>query len=161
MCLYVCLSQNVTISTWANRDFRWVVRKLSWECRFAWLVFWNQPSITVVHLCLLIIFFLFRATLKAYRSPQARVELELHLPAYTTATATPAEPRLWTTPQLIHSNTGSLSNWARAGTEPTSSWILVGFVSTVPQQEIPINYIFISIFLVLKDSPMKFQFPLD
>ena len=34
------------------------------------------------------------ATLMAYGSPQARVKLELHLPAYTTATATPAEPHL-------------------------------------------------------------------
>ena len=34
-----------------------------------------------------------------------------------------------------HSNTGSPACWVRPGLEPTSSMILVGFVSAVPQQE--------------------------
>ena len=33
------------------------------------------------------------------------------------------------------SNAGSLTHWARPGIEPASSWILVSFVSTAPQQE--------------------------
>ena len=37
-----------------------------------------------------------------------------------------------------HSNAGSFTHWARPGIEAASSWILVGFVSAVPQQELPI-----------------------
>ena len=36
---------------------------------------------------------------------------------------------------IAHGNTGSLTHWVSSGIEPASSWILVGFVSTVPQQE--------------------------
>ena len=32
-----------------------------------------------------------------------------------------------------HSNTGSLTHWARPGMEPTTSWFLTRFVSTAPQ----------------------------
>ena len=34
-----------------------------------------------------------------------------------------------------HGNTRSLTYGARPGLEPVSSWILVGFVSTMPQRE--------------------------
>ena len=37
-----------------------------------------------------------------------------------------------------HGNTGALIHRARPGIEPASSWILVGFISAVPQQELPI-----------------------
>ena len=52
--------------------------------------------------------------------PRLRVELELQLPAYTTA----------------HGNAGSLTHGARPGIEPVSSWMLVRFVSTEPRQEL-------------------------
>ena len=35
-----------------------------------------------------------------------------------------------------HSNAGSLTHWPRLGIVPSSSWILVGFVSTEPQWEL-------------------------
>ena len=38
-----------------------------------------------------------------------------------------------------YSNTGSFTHWARPGIEPSSSWILVRFVSTAPQWEF-LNY---------------------
>ena len=34
-----------------------------------------------------------------------------------------------------HSNAGSLTYWARPGIEPASSWILVRFISSLPQWE--------------------------
>ena len=37
-----------------------------------------------------------------------------------------------------HGNTRSLTHWARPGIEPASSWILVRFVSVLPQQELPL-----------------------
>ena len=36
-----------------------------------------------------------------------------------------------------HTNSGSLTHWARPGIKPASSWILVGFVSAAPQWELP------------------------
>ena len=36
-----------------------------------------------------------------------------------------------------HRNAGSLIHWARSGIGPMSSWILVGFISAAPQQELP------------------------
>ena len=41
-----------------------------------------------------------------------------------------------------HGNTRSLTHWARPGIKPTSSWMLVGFVTAEPQWELPpcMNY---------------------
>ena len=39
-----------------------------------------------------------------------------------------------------HSNAGSLTHWPRI--KPASSWILVGFLTTEPQQELPILVFF-------------------
>ena len=35
-----------------------------------------------------------------------------------------------------HGNAGSLTHWVRSGIEPTSSWLLVRFVSAAPQWEL-------------------------
>ena len=53
--------------------------------------------------------------------PKLGVELELQLPASTTA----------------HNNAESLTHWARPRIEPSSSWILVRFVTAEPRQELP------------------------
>ena len=53
--------------------------------------------------------------------PRLWVKLELQLPAYTIAHS---------------SNTRSLTHWAKPGIEPTSSWILMGFLTTEPQEEL-------------------------
>ena len=62
------------------------------------------------------------------------VKLELQLPAYTTATATwiQAMSVAYTTAQ---GNARSLTHWVGLGIKPTSSWILVGFVTAETQQE--------------------------
>ena len=67
--------------------------------------------------------------------PRLGVESEWQLPAYTTATATPG---LSCVCALHHSSWQRwiLTHWARPGIEPASSWILVGFVSAVPQREL-------------------------
>ena len=70
--------------------------------------------------------------------PRLGVELELRLPAYTTATAMPDPSRVY---NLHHSSwqcrIGSLTHRVRPGIETASSWMLVRFVSTEPQQELP------------------------
>ena len=71
--------------------------------------------------------FFLRATPAAYGSYR-----------FATATAKPcqiqAESMTYTT---AHGNTRSLTHWARPGIEPMSSRILVGFISTAPQWELP------------------------
>ena len=64
---------------------------------------------------------LFRAIPVAYGSSQARVWI-------------------WATAASLHHshrNAGSPIHWARPGIEPASSWILVRFISTAPQWELP------------------------
>jgi len=42
-----------------------------------------------------------------------------------------------------HGNLGSLTHWERPQVKPASSWILAGFVSAAPQQELPRSQYFI------------------
>ena len=76
----------------------------------------------------LFVFCLFTAIPMAYGSFQLWVKLKLQLPAYTTA----------------YNNTRSLTHWVSPGIEPVSSWILVGFITTEPWQELP-KFCFLSI----------------
>ena len=51
---------------------------------------------------------------------------------------------------IAHSDTGSLTYWTRSGIKPASSWILVRFVSTVPQWELPVFvFVFLFFFCIL------------
>ena len=64
--------------------------------------------------------------------PRLGVESELQLPA----SPQPQQRQTWASPATYPtacSNAGSLTYWARPGIEPTSSWILVGFLLTEPQ----------------------------
>ena len=83
-------------------------------------------------------FFLLRAALEPYGSSQARVWIgasaaSLHH-SYSNAAS---EPHLRPTPQLMVMP----DPWARPGIEPVSSCILVRFVKTEPQWELPVWHI--------------------
>ena len=64
------------------------------------------------------------------------VKSELQIPAYTTATVMQdlVASVTYTTAQ---GKTGFLTHWERPRIEPASSWLLVGFIITEPQQEHP------------------------
>ena len=75
-------------------------------------------------------FCLFRAVPVAYegslaRSPIGVVAASLHH-SHSNARS---EPDLRPTPHSSHRNARSLTHWARPRMEPTSSWMLVGFVN--------------------------------
>ena len=91
-------------------------------------------------------FLLFRATPLALEVPRLAVQLELQLPAYTTATATSdlSHDCVCTT---AHSNTRSSIHWERPDIEPATSWFLVRLVSTVPWWELH------KLFLIIKNKP--------
>ena len=81
-------------------------------------------------------FCLFRAAPTAYGSSQARgwiraVDADVY--------PQPQQHWVWAasvTYTTACGNAGSLTHWERPGTEPISSWILVGFITTEPQQEL-------------------------
>ena len=66
-----------------------------------------------------------------------------------------SEPRLQPTPQLtanttVHGNAGSLTHWARAGIEPSTSWFLVGFVNHCTMTGTPTFQFSLKISIILK-----------
>ena len=65
--------------------------------------------------------------------PRLGAELQLQLLVYTTATWDLSYVCEHTT---AHGNVRSLTHWIRPGIEPTSSWILAGFVNAEPQWEL-------------------------
>ena len=82
-----------------------------------------------------LLFFFFMARPVAYEVPRPGVELELWLPAYTTATATCDLSHISDLP-IAHDNARPLTHWAGPEISPTSSQILVGFISAGPQQKL-------------------------
>ena len=85
--------------------------------------------------CFCFFFGLFRSSSMAFGSSWARVESELQLLTYTTATAMP-NPSYICGIHLTHGSAGFLTHWARPGIEPVSSWVLVGFVTAEPWWEL-------------------------
>ena len=68
--------------------------------------------------------------------PRLRVKSELKLQACTTATAQSQIRAMSATYTTAYRNAGSLTHWVRPGIEPATLWLLVGFLSTVPQREL-------------------------
>ena len=58
-----------------------------------------------------------------------------------------SEPHLQPTPQFT-ATLDHLTHGVRPGAEPASSWILVRFISAVPQWELRLFYFFILFFLI-------------
>ena len=80
-------------------------------------------------------------------SSQAGVKLELQLPPMPQPHRSLTTSVTYTT---AHSNARSLTHRARPMIKPTSSWILVVFISTVQHWELPIGNIYFKY-----DIPMK------
>ena len=116
-------------------------------------VYWSKKALlsvlyTIVFSCLWLYFiydfavmqngsfFFFRATPKSYGSSQFRgwiraAAASLH---HSTAMWDPSTSVTYTADQ---SNTRSLTHWASPWIKPSSSWILVMFVTTEQQRELP------------------------
>ena len=76
--------------------------------------------------------------------PWLGVQLELQLPAYTTATATQGPSCICDLHHTAHDNAGSLTHRTRPEIKPATSWFLDGFVSAVPRWEL-LNQCFTSV----------------
>ena len=78
-------------------------------------------------------FCLFRATPVTYKCSQARGWIGAAAAGlYHNHSNARSEFSTYTT---VHSNTRSLTHWARPGIEPVSSWILARFISAEPHRE--------------------------
>ena len=88
-----------------------------------------------IYIYIYIFFFLsFRAAPIAYGSFQARGPIGAAAAGiHHGHSSGGSELHLWPTPQLM-----AMPHWGRPGIEPTSSRMLVGFVTAEPQQELPI-----------------------
>ena len=86
----------------------------------------------------LLFFFLFRAVPASYGSSQdgdrtSDVAAGLH----HSHSNTRSKPHLRPIPYIAHGNARSLTYWVRLGIKPTSSFILVGFMTTESWWELP------------------------
>ena len=89
------------------------------------------------HLLIFYLFILGGPHVKHMEVSRLGVKSELQLPAYATATV----KQIWAmsvTYTTAHGNTRSLTHWVRLGIEPTSSWMLVRFVSAALWWELTI-----------------------
>ena len=96
--------------------------------------YFSTSSHSLLLLGLLLFIFLFRTTPVAYGSSQAR---GLNQSYSCWPTPQPQQRQIRATSETFttaQGNIGSLTHWARPGIKYMSSWILVGFVSTAPQQ---------------------------
>ena len=114
-------------------------RTLNWIIHFSSLLKYSQYGryfldLTGYHYTLFVCLFvcLFKATLSANRISQARDQIRAMASSLCHS----------------HSNARSLTHLVRPGIEPTSSWILVRFISTAPQQEL-CRYWFLYLFIIL------------
>ena len=83
---------------------------------------------------LFLLYWLFRAAHMAYEGSQARGQNQS-----CSCWPTPQQRQIWAasvTYTTALGNSGFLTQWARPGIEPASSWMLVGFISTEPQWEL-------------------------
>ena len=99
----------------------------------------NYFPLSLLLLLLLSLFFclLFRASLSAYGSSQARSQIRAAAAGlHHSHSNTGSEPRS-VTYTTAHGNAGSLTHRSRPGIEPESSWIWSGLLTAEPQRELP------------------------
>ena len=78
----------------------------------------------------------FRAAPEAYGSSQARGRIRTTAASlHHSHSNSGSKPCLWPIPQFM-AMPDHLTYWVRPGIEPTSSWMLIRFVSTAPQWEL-------------------------
>ena len=85
---------------------------------------------------MLLLLLLFRAAHMAHGNSQARGQIRATAAClHHSHSNVGSKLHLGLTPQLT-TTLDPLSRWVSSGIEPASSWILVGFISAVPQQEL-------------------------
>ena len=116
----------------------------NWVNECAHLSFFSQfflAQIFIEPLIILLVFFFFfffffRAAPMGYGNSPARDQIGTAVVSHSHSHSN-LGPKLCLQPYTTaHGNTRSLTHWARPEIEPSSSWILVRFVTTEPWQEL-------------------------
>ena len=81
-------------------------------------------------------FFFLGPHLRHMKFPRLGVQLELQLLALHHSHSNIRSELCLQPNTTTHGNAGSLTQWARPGIEPATSWFLVRFISTAPWQEL-------------------------
>ena len=92
---------------------------------------WGKETFVCFFLLILLLlfFFIFRDTPKAYEVARLGVKLELQLASlHHSHSNNGPKPHLEPTPKPM-AMSDPLTHWVRPGNDPTSSWILVGFLT--------------------------------
>ena len=87
-------------------------------------------------------FLLFRATPSTYGGSQARGRIGAAATGLYHSLGNVRSESSLTYTAAAHSNTGSLTHWAKPGILPASSWILVGFVNRWAMKGTPRTYLY-------------------
>ena len=102
----------------------WIVLKTTLSNSKSKTFFFPTKSLMILALTfksmIVFIFWLFRATRVAYGSSQGKGKIRAIAAGL----------------HHSHSNTRSLTHWARPGVKPVPSWIIVGFITTEPWWEL-------------------------
>ena len=114
----------------------------------------HQPIYIYALFCFVLFFCFLELHPRHMEVTRLGIELELQLPAYTTATATWFLSHVCNLP-TAHGHGRALTHWERPGIKPASLWILVRFISTAPQWKLP--WANIDALLLIKFHPYIIQ----
>ena len=95
------------------------------------------------------LFFLFRAALVACGNSQARGQISAVAAGLCHSHSNVGIQTMSASYTTAHGNAGSLTHWARSGTKPACSWILIRFITTELQQELLVECLLTATWLVL------------
>ena len=137
ICKYLFLNVNyflVNCVFWQANTFHFRARNL-----FCTLCYTYKDLLYLKDLKIIIYFFFFfglsTVTPRAYGHSQARGQIWAVASGLLYSHWNEGS-ELSLTYTTVQGNAGSLTHWVRPGIEPESSWVLVGFFTTEPQQEL-------------------------
>ena len=136
--LLAALATSLCWGTWALGKGRPEFKSLFY-CSQA---LWPLCVSTSLVLSFLFFFWLFKNKLVAYESSQAWGWIIATAASHSLSHSNTGIWATCATYTTAHGNAKSLTHWVRPGIKPSSSWILVGFVSAAPQQELPRPFFF-------------------
>ena len=119
------------VGSWSGKNFFSSFMEIKFLVGFLiiYIIYYSKN----VYQLLLYFFFFLGLHLWHMGVPRLGVQLELQLLPYPTSTAA-QDPSHFC--DLHHRNAGYLTYWARPGIKPTSSWILLRFVTAEPWLEL-------------------------
>ena len=152
--IQVCLSASKTMASWLVipaillKHQMWLLEfQPRPSCLWGWQAPYRDVYLSVPH-------FPWKSVLRFFAPATKPILLSFLFPGLQSHWSYSCQPipqpqqcRIHTTSvtyTITHGNTRSLTHWARPGIEPVSSWMLVGFITAEPQQQL-LNLLFINV----------------